>query len=408
MEADRLNLRHLRAFCEVAACGSVSRAAEQVHLSQPAVTQAVAKLETQLETQLFDRTHAGFRTTEPGRIFLLRAKRALGHLEDGARTPPRRGPKPPAGLERRVTAAQLRALLAVSRTGNFSNAARSLGMSQSALYRMARSLEKDADVPLFEVVSKAVVLTPAAERLARYAGLAFRELDQGLEDIAAWNGRDTPRIVIGTLPLARSYVLPRAIAAYLSERPNGHLSVVEGPYGTLLPALRHGEIDILIGALRAPELVEDIEQRVLFEDRLAVVARPDHPLAGRSRLALEDLSDLTWIVPPPGSPTRGNFEDLFDRREGLRPRRIVEAGSLILTRGLLAESDAVAIISAHQIRHETALEILAPLDFEVSSPPRRIGLAIRRGWRPTASQKRMIELLVEAGTEVASAYPGPY
>ena len=45
MEPDRLNLRHLRAFCEAAALGSISRAAEEVHLSQPAVTQAIAKLE---------------------------------------------------------------------------------------------------------------------------------------------------------------------------------------------------------------------------------------------------------------------------------------------------------------------------------------------------------------------------
>ncbi|WP_193187630.1 LysR family transcriptional regulator [Nisaea sediminum] len=407
MEPDRLNLRHLRAFCEAAALGSISRAAEQVHLSQPAVTQAIAKLETLLDAPLFERTADGLNLTGSGKLFLLRAKRALGHIADGARTGGRKGSRPAENFERRVTAAQLRALLAVSKTGNFSIAARSLGMSQSALYRTARSLEKDAGVPLFEVVSQGVVLTRAAERLARHSGLAFGELAQGMEDVAACNGRDTARITLGTLPLARTYILPRAITAFLGERPDAYISVVDGPYNALLQALRHGEIDMLIGALREPGIVADIEQRTLFEDRLELVARPDHPLAGRDDLTLEDLSGYTWIVPRPGTPTRAKFDEMFAGSDA-PPTHIVEASSLILIRGVLTESDAVALISAHQVRHEVSLDILARLNFRVPSAPRRIGLSLRRGWRPTLSQKRMIELLVEAGTEVAAHYPGPY
>jgi DNA-binding transcriptional LysR family regulator len=174
-----------------------------------------------------------------------------------------------------------------------------------------------------------------------------------------------------------------------------------------LQALRHGEIDMLIGALREPGIVADIEQRTLFEDRLEIVARPGHPLAGRDDLTLEDLTDYTWIVPRPGAPTRARFDEMFAGSDA-PPTHIVEASSLILIRGILTESDAVALISAHQVRHEESLDILARLNFRVPSAPRRIGLSLRRGWRPTLSQKRMIELLVEAGTEVAAHYPGPY
>jgi len=48
MSPDRLNLRHMRAFCMVARCGSISAAAGDVHLSQPAITQAIAKPERSL------------------------------------------------------------------------------------------------------------------------------------------------------------------------------------------------------------------------------------------------------------------------------------------------------------------------------------------------------------------------
>ncbi|WP_193173851.1 LysR family transcriptional regulator [Nisaea nitritireducens] len=412
MDVNRINFRHLRAFCEVAVLGSISGAAHRVHLSQPAVTQAIAKLEGQVGVALFERTTEGLLLTEPGELFHLRAESAIQHIEEGTRPTARRGQKQiggsAGGFERRITAAQLRALLAVAKTGSFSRAARLIGMSQSALYRMARSLEKDAGIALFDVVSRGVVLTRAADRLARHAALAFEELEQALEDIAAWSGRDTARVRIGTLPLARTYLLPHAINAFLDERPDAYLSVVDGPYDTLVDALRYGEIDMLIGALRAPEAVADIEQQALFEDRLALVARPDHPLAARTEITLEDLSNFSWIVPRPGAPTRSNFEGMFEDRPELRPTHVVEASSLILIRGILTESDAVALISAHQIRHEESLNILARLNFRVPSAPRQIGLSLRRNWRPTLSQQRMIDLLFKAGAEVAAHYPDPH
>lgn len=156
MDVNRINFRHLRAFCEVAVLGSISGAAHRVHLSQPAVTQAIAKLEAQVGVALFERTTEGLLLTEPGDLFRLRAERAIQHIEEGTRPSARRGQKQTGGsgggtaggFGRRITAAQLRALLAVAKTGSFSRGARLIGMSQSALYRMARSLEKDAGVEL--------------------------------------------------------------------------------------------------------------------------------------------------------------------------------------------------------------------------------------------------------------------
>ena len=77
MQAEIPNLRHLRAFQEVARCRGISAAAERVHLSQPAITQAIAKLEAQLGTALFERRSGGLYPTEPGDLFLDRVERAL-------------------------------------------------------------------------------------------------------------------------------------------------------------------------------------------------------------------------------------------------------------------------------------------------------------------------------------------
>jgi len=75
------NVRHLLAVQEVAARSRINLAAAAVHLSQPAVTQAVAKLEAALSARLFDRRPEGMFPTEVGEIFLRRVARALDLLK---------------------------------------------------------------------------------------------------------------------------------------------------------------------------------------------------------------------------------------------------------------------------------------------------------------------------------------
>ena len=86
MWTDIPNLRHLRAFVAAVEHGGATRAAERIHLSQPAVTQALAKLEARLGAKLFVVGADGMRPTEIGRLFHDRVARALALIETGARS----------------------------------------------------------------------------------------------------------------------------------------------------------------------------------------------------------------------------------------------------------------------------------------------------------------------------------
>ncbi|MYK30949.1 MAG: LysR family transcriptional regulator, partial [Boseongicola sp. SB0670_bin_30] len=138
------NIRHMRVFLEAANCGSVSAAAERCHLSQPAATQALSRLEADLGTALLVRKRQRFALTRCGAAFERRVASALKHLQDGARAALR-----DAGLNKRraptfdqsVTSAQLRNLIAVANSGSFTVASRALGLSQPTVHRTARSLE---------------------------------------------------------------------------------------------------------------------------------------------------------------------------------------------------------------------------------------------------------------------------
>ncbi len=403
MEPADFNLRHLRAFCAVADCGSVSAASEVVFLSQPAITQAIAKLEKTLGTPMFVRKSRGVFLTEPGALFRTRAERALSRISDGvqrgSRSARNSGNRGFRQFDLLLSSAQLRALLAVAETGNFSWAARKIGVSQPSVHRASRDLERLSGMVLFDKTAQGIELTPAAQILARQAQLAFSELDQGLAEVNSWLGHDTARIAIGTLPLIRSHILPKAINEFAMLRPDVQVRVLDGAYDGLLHGLRHGQIDLLVGALRESVPVDDVVQTELFAYELAIVARAGHPLANRNNISVSELSGYPWVVPRPGIPTRDYFDALFHDAGLSPPTRLVESSSLVLTRGLLLGSDRLTVISAHQIRHEIGRGLLCYLDVALEHASRPIGMTVRRDWQPTATQSLLVDLLRRASRD---------
>jgi LysR family transcriptional regulator, regulator for genes of the gallate degradation pathway len=399
------NLRHLRAFCTVAELRSVSRAAERIHLSQPAITQAIDKLEARLGAPLFEQGGDGMATTAAGRLFCERALRALEFLQVGAREIARaagRGRAAP-DLDRQMTVAQLRALIAVSGSGNFSLAARAVGLSQPSIHRAAKDLERLAGAVLFESKGQGIELTRPAEFLAQQAKLAFVEVEHGFAEVTELLGGDSGRVVIGAMPLARSHILPEAIARLTRERPNVNVRVFDGPYDDLLYGLRHGEIDVLIGALRDPAPIDDIEQIPLFDDPLAVVARVGHPLFAKKKIGEADLMAFPWVVSPHGAPTRRYFDTLFSSALREKLPGLIETSSLVMMRGALLRSDRLTLISTNQIVTETEAGLLAPLPVATPGSARRIGLTVRRGWRPTATHEALLEHIRAACPPCAKA-----
>ncbi|HSH48107.1 MAG TPA: LysR family transcriptional regulator [Halomonas sp.] len=80
-----MDTQSLQAFLAVADSGSFSRAAEQLHLTQPAVSKRIATLEGQLGSRLFDRIGRRVTLTEAGRLLLPRARKILVMMDDSRR-----------------------------------------------------------------------------------------------------------------------------------------------------------------------------------------------------------------------------------------------------------------------------------------------------------------------------------
>jgi DNA-binding transcriptional LysR family regulator len=383
----------MRVFVETARTGSVSTAAECCLLSQPAATQALARLESEVGTPLLLRRTRRFALTPCGALFAPRVEAALGHLSTGARMALRGASARRGAFDHLVTVAQLRALIAVAGTGSFTLAARHLGLAQPTVHRAARSLEDIAGVPFFLTTASGVELTAAAQAFALGAKLAQAEIRQGFAEIGKELGDDRGTFALGSLPLARTSIVPRAVHAMIAATQGVQVQVVDGRYSELLRSLREGDLDCLIGALRHPAPADDVTQEPLFDDELAIVAHPSHPLAGRRGITLEDTLAYPWVAPPKPTPAGSYlFETLRIDQRPRTPVRVVSS-SLVFLRGLLAAGDYVSIISRHQISVEEHDGHIVPLDLVLTNSARSIGLTYRSSWRPTATQARFLDLL---------------
>ena len=320
----------------------------------------------------------------------------MKHLRDGAKNALREAGNKAVrrqNFELSVTASQLRNLIAIANTGSFTVAARSLGLSQPTVHHTARNLEAVAGTPFFTARASGVRLTAAADAFMRGAKLAQSELRQAIEDVSRETGEEHGTFVLGSLPLARTAIVPKAIHAMVSTVEGFQVRVVEGRYAELLRSLREGDIDCLIGALRHPIPTDDIEQELLFQDALAIVAHPSHPLVDQRMVKLDETVEFPWIAPPKETPAgQYLFDTLQIHKRAESPVRVVSSSMAVL-RGVLAEGHYVSVVSRHQINVEEALGTIAVLDVQLSGHIRDIGLTYRSDWTPTETQSLFIEYL---------------
>ncbi|HSW04837.1 LysR substrate-binding domain-containing protein [Aquabacterium sp.] len=397
-------LKALRCVAAVAAQGSAMRAAEAIHLSQPAVTRAVLEMETFCGTPLFERGARGMLATVPGARLAQRAGQLFAQLAAGAEEALAQSPTRPATAGRRgatpqrfagtVTVAQLKALVAVAATASEVNAARWLGISQPSVHRALRNLEDLAGVALFLSSVRGTRLTDAGEALLRRVKLAFGEARAMASDIAGWRGEVRGRVVIGTLPLSVTLFLPKAIDAARRQHPELEITVIDGTYESLMRQLRSADVDAIVGALRpAPP---EVRQELLFEEPLAVIARPGHPCLARRALRLADLLAWEWVMPLQDTPAHAALQRAFAAQGLDLPPDALQANNALFTRSLVGLTDRLALTSHSQALADERAGSFRLVPVPLPETTRRIGVALRNGVEPSPDLAAVLEAMRQA------------
>ena len=245
----------------------------------------------------------------------------------------------------------LRVLREIAQSGSFSNAARALGYTQSAVSRQVAALEAIAGRRLFERGRDGVTLTAAGARLLPRAIRILDELDAALGE----TGDAVGPIRLGAFASAAAGPVPDALATLPRELV---VTLREGTTPALTRALRAGTLDLAVIAQSPPfPAPGDLELTVLSERELVVAVPSGHPLARARAVEPEQLHGEIWVASrsDPGDTLLGVWPGLAERpdvryvvRDWLAKLRIVAAGLAITTLAPVAAPavpDGVAIVA---------------------------------------------------------------
>lgn len=386
-----VNLFHLRVFLAVCELRSVSKAAHELGRSQPAITQAVNSLEKLFDTKLFHRTTKGITVTDEARTLEKRIARAIGYMDSFFENLLKNYSNVPKNAARHITITQLNALKAVAEAGSFSAGAAISNKANPTIHRAARDLEHSVNLSLFERTSFGVKPTKMALQLAQVAGVMEREFELGLAELARMSDQEKGNTAIGAMPMARSYIIPKAATEFKEHYPSHKISIVEGSYEYLLHDLMRGKLDFLIGAKRKLPDGIGIKEEPLLTESIVLLMPKHHPLAEEDDFEVSELLSYPWILPRTSSPLRHNYEALFLRNNLPEPINVIECNSLSASRVILENSNTLMLLSEAQARHELVANTLLSKRIKGFEAMRTIVLQYRSEALLTTTQLALIK-----------------
>lgn len=387
--ADAISFRQLKLFESVGRLASVRRGSEECNLSQPAVTQALAKLEQQIGIAVLERCASGSYLTDAGQILYRRVVRLFEQIEEALVELGVPGGQAGAqAVANRISRSQVRSLLSMIECGSFAFAAQSLGLTQASLQRAARDLECNLRKPIYYRSAAGVMVTPAGIEFGRRVKLAIKEVELAISEVEADRGAGESKIVIGALPFGGSMLLASVLDGFVSAHPHADVRIINEGASEMTKRLRAGDVDLVIGLLQ-DGVPADLANEVLANTPYEIVARRGHPLARKGKVTVEDLNAYDWVVGTAGSSRRNCFDNLFAGRPA--PNAPIATCVLPVIRNLLLASDRLTLMTTYELNHEG--RALAPIQFGTILPVPAIGITKRANWLPTPLHEAFIDLL---------------
>ena len=236
----------------------------------------------------------------------------------------------------------LKYFVKIAETLNFSEAAKSLFITQSTLSQQIRQLEHEVSAQLFERNNHNVRLTEAGEELLPYARQTLKASQACLDRI-----QDLQQMLAGTLNIGVTFsfspILTEALFAFIKLYPKVKLNIFYKPMAELMKMLEHDEVDFAL-TFRPAELNKEIESHFLFDNHLAVIVREDHPLAHKESVSISELECYDLVLPAKGLQARHAFDIMC---KGCNPNLKVrmELNDVNILLKLVKQSGMITVLS---------------------------------------------------------------
>jgi DNA-binding transcriptional LysR family regulator len=288
----------------------------------------------------------------------------------------------------------------IVRHRSFSKAAEAIGISQPALSKNIRTLERALGVRLLERGRFGALPTEFGLALARHADAIDAELGSARQELESLRVARTGQARIGCGPSEATRLLPMALKRMRSQAPGIRVTALYGLNEALMPMVKHGEVDFALSSIPARCQDPDLQQIRIHEDRAAVIVRQGHPLLARhEQLTAEHLQGQEWILPRAHELERRALDDVFVAAGFAPPVVAIETTSAVLMKTLVMQSDFLTFLPRELVYWEERAGLLASLSVAAPSWRRFVGVTqrARAGINPAA--QALISALQAVGGE---------
>lgn len=288
---------------------------------------------------------------------------------------------------------QLRYVVAVARTGNFSRAAEQCHVAQPSLSQQIQKLENELGEKLFHRLKRAAKLTPPGEVFLRRALRILDEVDAAVREISEMKQLACGHLTIGVIPTIAPYLLPKILPIFARKFPGVEIEVQEETTSRLIPLLLACEIDFALASqpINHPQL----HVQELFAEELLLAVPPGHVLARKRAISARDLRGQRLIVLKAGHCLGDQVLNFCERRDA-RPSVSFRSAQLETIQSLVRAGVGLSLIPEMATRTGSSLKYLG---FARPRPQRKI-VAFWPAQRPPGRAAR--EFLALIGNHNAS------
>jgi DNA-binding transcriptional LysR family regulator len=269
-------------------------------------------------------------------------------------------------------------------------------------------LEETLQVRLFDRVASGVEPTLHGRVFAPRAVAVFDELRRAAQDLTLVSSGAKGSLRVGIVPMPAIPFLPVALNGLLSEHPGILVSVVEAREAELVDRLRKRDIEVAILRLALVEPPEDMQAQTLFDERLCVVARREHPLASRRNLSWPELLQHRWVMPPADCVFYEHLWRTLHKLDLAMPAHAVEAMSIHIQFAMVLHAGLLSFGMRSQIDFAPGKDFLVRLPFELAASSSAVAaLSLKsHALSPLAQQMiRQVQLLASPHARPARRAP---
>jgi LysR family pca operon transcriptional activator len=294
-------------------------------------------------------------------------------------------------MDRRIKFRHLNAFSAIARARSFKVAAEQLNLSQPAISKTLKELERILGVLVMERSRSGVSLTPQGEVFLQFAEQSTAALRHGLRSIQGTTST-AGQLQLGALPSVAGSLLPRAVLEFTARSPHTLVEIHEGPHLDLTTRLRSGGLDLVVGRLGKPDTMVGLSFQQLYSENVVIVASPhSRALAVRDPA---DLEEFRVLYPPKDTAIRPLVARyLIAQGVPLFSSRIETASPAFARVVTLADPRAVWIISHGVVADDIAQGRLKALDIDLASTNGAVGIMSRAEEVPSVATRTFAKLL---------------